>query len=47
MIYFVEDLPLEWRPKWDEMRLKSGREHSLCKSNIEALLAIFITPRRI
>ncbi|KAK5246696.1 hypothetical protein LTR83_001100 [Exophiala xenobiotica] len=31
MIHFVEELPMEWQQKWDDMRLKSGRDYSLRK----------------
>ena len=37
MIHFVEDLPMEWQQKWDNMRLSSGRDYSLRKS-MKALL---------
>jgi len=47
MIYFVEDLPTEWRQKWDDMRLKSGRDYTLRKLNFKALLVFQITLRRI
>lgn len=29
MIYFVEELPIEWQQKWDDMRSQSGRDYSL------------------
>ena len=38
MIYFVEELRMEWQQKWDDMRLRSGRDYSLRKLNLKALL---------
>ena len=28
MIHFVEELPSEWRPKWERMKKSAGRERN-------------------
>lgn len=36
MIDFIEDLPAEWRPKWEEMkRTTKGLDEILGKSTID------------
>ncbi|KAK9331101.1 hypothetical protein V1520DRAFT_95983 [Lipomyces starkeyi] len=39
MIGFVEELPTEWHPKWEGMRLNSKHRLELKKSELKAILS--------
>jgi hypothetical protein len=44
MIDFVEELPMEWQSKWDDMRLKSGWDFSIRKLVFNAVLVFSTFP---